>query len=416
MKHFFLILVLGFFVLPYAALATGIKEVRWDGERCNNERVIHAGTNAEAEILGDWFENTTSVSVSGSNVSATILEKFNGVQNQVRLGQFTGSVKVRFTATASAAGGDRTVTLRHGHTFGPSDTPHNVTFTFRLIARAQITSHNIPTLTGPFQTVDVTLNGSGLSNVEQVLAAVNRNRPLRDAAGQDIPGSQTVEVTASFNQQTNTNTRVVVTLTFRGATTYTQGSPPGTLIPVSGTPIDLTQATAEITLKSRKDCSGLNGFGNSGLKHSVEISAPLGINYVQDVIFDRNSRTYNIGDVVSVTIRLNRPAVGLPIMAPPNIPGGGGVQMQGENVFWTLLPSNAFEQAGPTGTPYDANIHHNTITIPSGSQTRTITFKVKSCPGGGQINTVKLVTWKPDAFIDTSPNRKEFPFTVSCQQ
>jgi hypothetical protein len=360
---------------------------RFNGIKCGNDLVVHQGrTDQVIEIFAHFSDLVAqSVAVSGSGVSASIAKRHNGPENHGRGYGNIGSVEIRFNVSSTAAAGNRTVTVRNAEGQAVES------FTMRVIARASVTNTSVASLSGPFRTVDVTFDGSGLSNAFATVT-IKRDQAFRDAAGANIPGSQQVFATASVNSQTNSNSRAVVTLNFNN--------------------IDLTQVTVEIALKSTNACSGLLGFSD-GLKRTVAISAPLGTNFVKDVIFDRNNKTYKVGDVVSVTVRLNRP---VPQKKGGSLIGGIGKQTAGENVFWTLLPSNAFEQAGPTGTPFNANAHHNTITVATGNQTATITFKVKSCPGSGLTNTVKLVTWKPDAFNDTAPNRKEFSFTIDCQQ
>ena len=381
----FLALVLCGLLLSNVAFA-GIEKLV--GAKCDGDLVVHQGrTDQIIEVVAHTSDFAAqSVSVSGSGVSASIVKRHNGPENVGRGHGNIGSIEIRFNVNSTAATGNRTVTVKYA--VGEDK------FTVKVLARAAITNTTVASLTGPFRTVDVTFDGSGLRTAFAT-ALVKRDQPLRDAAGEDIPGSQSIFVNASVNPQSNSNTRAVVSLSFS-----------------SSGAIDLTRCTVEITLKSNITCSGLQGFSD-GLKRTVEISAPLGPNFVQDAIFDRNNKTYKIGDVVSVTVRLNRP-----VPVTKGLAGIGSIaqaKQSGEKVFWTLLPSNAFEQAGPTGTPFDANAHHNTITIGKGKQTGTITFKVKSCPGGGQSSTVKLVTWKPDAFNDTAPNRKEFSFTVNCQ-
>jgi len=76
-----------------------------------------------------------------------------------------------------------------------------------------------------------------------------------------------------------------------------------------------------------------------------------------------------------------------------------------------LLPSDDFTQAGPTGTPYNKNASRNEITVSPGTQTVIINFQVATC-SGSQLYNVKFITWKPDPYDDTTPNRKETTFKL----
>jgi hypothetical protein len=400
----FLALLFCVFLQSHLAFATIERTI---GPECGNELVVHQGRSDQiVEVFAQGVDvRAQSVSVSG--VSASIVKRHSGAENVKRGYGDIGSAEIQFNVNISAAAGNRTVILRYKE---PAGLAIEDRFTVRVIARAAITDITLPPLSSPFHTVDIVLKGSGLNFSDGVTlsssgltfaeasAIVKRDQPLRDAGGQEIPGSRIVLVSAFVDLQTNSSNKATVRLDFKS----------------QGAPIALTQATIELTLKSSNDCSALAAFGSAGLKRTFVISTPAEPNFVQDTIFDRINRTYNVGDVVNITIRLNRPAVGT-----KNNPGNPGLitrdSINNEKVFWTLLPSSAFEQTDAVAAPHDGNANLNTITFFAGEQKATITFKFKSCPGPGRSHAVKLVTWKPNASDNTVPNRKEFPFTVTCQ-
>lgn len=375
-------------ILLFASVTTAWAKIeRINGPKCNNRAVVVQGTSSDFVIQGEWVDHAMdNSSVSGTGVSISITERRNGFQNNG-----LPSVRFRITANNNAATGNRTVTLRYP--LGQD------TFTLRVLQRANVTSESLPTFTQPFQNnVDVGLSGVGLSNVTQVSAVIKRDSftPLLDAGGQDASG---VTVSAQVNPQTNNNSRADVRLNFSQR---------------------LTRATVEITLTSINSCSGLRG---APVRHTVTLTAPTGgPNYVKDHLFDRNNRSYRLGDVVTVTVRLDRP-VPNPILSQVKNRNKivakritGKLQPAGETVYWTVIPSNSVKQAGASATPYDANARNNRITIPPGQQTAVITFQVDRCTAAGERNTVKFVTWKPDPNDDSFPNRKETSFTINCQQ
>lgn len=362
--------------------------------KCGKKRVVYQGeTFEECWARGPGIATALSASVSGSGVTAEIIERVPLVQTAPP----KGKIKIKFTVTGSASTTRRKVTVT-----GPlwSDT-----FRIYIKSKAKITGATVPSFEGFFQNnVDVTLTGKRISSIKIVGITVLSDafHPVIGENGNPTSAS----VTASLKPGSNTSTKAVIRLNF--------GS-------------KLQEATVRIRLFGGNSdaCSGLRAHQSTALTYDVKIkAAPYSQNYVQEHIFDRNNRTYKVGDIVSVTIKLAKPAKN-PLLAAKNLritpsrrkrgSRGGRLTKPGEQVYWTLLPSDKFQKAGPSGTPYNANAHHNVITVPAGSRTATITFQVAECPGSGFTNTVKLITWKPDSDDDSFPNRKEVPFTINCR-
>lgn len=367
-------------------------------EKCGDDRVLYQGETFDVcYATGFGIATATSVAVSGSGVSAEITERLP----LVRPTPPTGRIRIKFTANRDAALGNRTVTVSGG-TFGSG------TFTIRIKPRARIPGPTLETINGTFKdNVVVGFSGENdISNIKFLSARVvdeGFNHPL------DENGNQTSNVTVTDEIITNTSTTATVRLNFSKT---------------------LSQASVRLRIWGNPNvaCSGLRPFSENELIHIVDLKGkPVTENYVQEHIFDRNDLTYRIGDVVTVTIKLAKPAPSLlessvgVATQPASSTGaqqGGNTSTNSTNtarkVYWALLPGDSFEQSGPAGTPYNPNAHHNEITFAQGAQTKTITFVVDQCAGGNSAS-VKLVTWKPDPYNDAAPNRKETTFTIKCQ-
>jgi hypothetical protein len=269
----------------------------------------------------------------------------------------------------------------------------------------------LKTIDGTFKdNVVVSLSGendiSSIKGLSAIIVDEGFNHPL------DENGNQTSNIIVTDEILTNNSTSATVRLNFSKT---------------------LSQASVRLRIWGNPNvaCSGLRPYKENELIHFVDLKGkPVTENYVLDHVFDRNDRTYKVGDVVTVTIKLAKPVPSLLELAgnaPTQATSSGSPAYQqvgntttnatstARKVFWALLPSDSFKQAGPSGTAYDPNAHHNEITFAHGAQTKTITFVVDKCSGGGTNASVKLVTWKPDPYNDTTPNRKETTFTINCQ-
>lgn len=367
-------------------------------EKCGNDRVLYQGETFDVcYATGFGITTATNVAVSGSGVSAQITESTPLVKQVPP----TGRIRIKFTADRNAATGNRTVTVSGG-TFGSG------TFTIRIKPPARIPGPTLKTIDGTFKdNVVVALSGendiSKIKGLSAIIVDEGFNHPL------DENGNQTSNIIVTDEILTNTSASATVRLNFSKT---------------------LSQASVRLRIWGDPNvaCSGLRPYKENELIHIVDLKGnSVTENYVQDQIFDRNDRTYKVGDVVTVTIKLAKPVPSLlelsgnvatqPISSstPAYQQAGTTSTNAARKVFWALLPSDSFEQAGPSGTAYDPNAHHNEITFTQGAQTKTITFVVKKCAGGGNNASVKLVTWKPDPFNDATPNRKETAFTINCQ-
>ncbi len=383
------ILMFSFLIMPTGYLYAKIDRI--DGPKCSGTATMTQGEGSNYIIEGHGVDLSTGISVSGSGVSGTIKTRWNGAQNQQRVGRMVGAIEIRLQASTNAATGTRTVYINYP--LGRDN------FSLRIIGKGIISGASVPTFSAPFQSnVDIKLTGTGLSKVTPTSYGVyfriikDAYHPLLDSGGQEISG---VSVTGLVNTATNTNYNVDVRLNFSHR---------------------LTRVTLMIYLRSSDNCSGLNP---SGANYTVTLTAPVGgPNYVKDHLFDRTSRSYRIGEVVGITIRLDR-AVPMPPIARVD-PRSRTRQTQqtslpAEVVYWAVVPSNAVQQAGASGTPYNPVARYNQISIPAGQQSKAITFQISRCTAGGTSNTMKFVTWKPNPNNDLAPNRKETSFTVSCR-
>ncbi len=382
MRRLFVLFLVVFLLMSAGSLWAKIE--KWTGPACSGLATITQGSGGTYFIEGPGVDLTTGLSVSNSALTATIQQRWNGAQNAADGGNVLwGKIKILVQASASAPVGSHIVYINYP--LGKDS------FSIKVIGKANVTGATVPTFSVPFQSnIDVKLTGTGLSNVDATGGATVRIisdsfTQLLDSGGQAASG---VTVTAQADTSTNTDTQVLVRLNFSQR---------------------LTLATVEITLRSGSICSGLHP---NGARFNVTVKAPVaGPNYVKDHLFDRTDRTYKIGAVVTVTVRLDRAVTsGLNAMdRSTGVLTGPGV------VYWAVIPSNAIKQAGTSGTPYNPTARYNTITIPAGQQSKAITFQVSGCTAGGTSNSVRFVTWKPDLNNDTAPNRKETTFTILCQ-
>jgi hypothetical protein len=354
---------LGAVTLVSAECATGTGSIQTiTMPTCGGERVLYQGetrTDVWVEGLGVAGPGQQIV-VSGSGVSAQIVE------SQL------GRIRLRLIAASNAATGPRSVSIT-SPTFGPDQ------FDIVVHPKAVVSSSVGGPWEGSFQTnVDVTLQGQGLANLTGVNASINTGggNPLIGANGS--PLSVPPSVPATLLPGTNTATQAGIRLNFSQA---------------------LQQATVQLNLFG-------DGAACSPMRvHSVNPRSPLVVNlplaaqpfrenYVVEHRFNDTRREYRLGDVVTVDVRL------------------ATQQTQDAKLFWTVIPGTAVQQAG--SVPYNPTAASNVLPAFAGQQNAVITFQVSQCTAPGTTNSVRFVTWKPDAGLDTSPNRKETTFTIRC--
>lgn len=330
------------------------------GNYCSTNIAVHQGREDQTvTVTGLNGTQVKNASVSGSGVFASVMNKT------------LTSIQIQFKAYANAAPGNRTVTIKSQ--LG-SDT-----FTITVVQEASISGATLPTFSAPYQSANVTLQGSGLTGLEGVNVEVQQtpDTPVLDSAGQPI--AEAVTGTAVVNTSSASHAGLTVNF-FKG-----------------GQPVQLTQARVKLILRANQYnyCSGFHGDPSGKLEYAVTLTAPLGPNYVKSITFPYGS-TFNVGSLATIQIDLQRQA------------GGSS----GEVVHWKLLPTSAFEQS-PGGTAYNPQAL-NSITIPSGNTFAQITIKVKLCPGRAATNTVKIQTWRINTNTTQPPEFKEAQFYVNC--
>jgi hypothetical protein len=369
--------VLGFFVVGFFLQNSSYAQpsITVDMPDCNKERVLYQGeTFDQCFVYGIGLATAVNASVSGPSVTAQIISKSplaNGKEDKIQL---------KFTAGPGATTGQRKVTIH-----GPqaiTGKAWNASFAVNVKPKATLTGGSLTSnLEGSFKdNVDVLLNGANLANIKKVEAELVP--PVFDQNGSQVSPYTAGPVQAAINNSTpNTSQQVLVRFNF--------GSP-------------LSEASVKVKLmgdpNSACDAMRAHSVEATALQSTISIKAqPATQNYVTGHIFDRNDRKYKTQDVVTVTVRLSKAA-----------------SSKGETLYWALLPSDDFSQAGPTGTPYNSNAARNMVTVPAGSINVIITFQVASCSGNSSY-TAKFITWKPDPYDDTTPNRMESNFTVNCE-
>ena len=110
-KLFALGVGLTFLLVPTSHLWARIDRI--DGPKCNRAATMTQGETSKYIIEGHGVDLSTGINVSGSGVTATITQRWNGLQNQNRVGRMVGAIKIRFQASASAAVGNRTVFINY---------------------------------------------------------------------------------------------------------------------------------------------------------------------------------------------------------------------------------------------------------------------------------------------------------------
>jgi hypothetical protein len=139
---------------------------------------------------------------------------------------------------------------------------------------------------------------------------------------------------------------------------------------------------------------------------------------VKSITFPYGS-SFSVGSLATIQITLEKPVeqsvrlTGSRTIDLSQRPTGP-ITPQGAQVFWKIIPADAFEQAGG-GSPYDPN-GLNTLVIPVGNEFGQITVNVKSCPGSSTSSTVKIQTWRINQNTYQPPFFKEQQFTVTCPQ
>ena len=377
MKKSILLFAASVLILRVTFSFAAIREIQM--AKCNGTAVIHQGAEGVVCLLkGDGVDLAQgNPAVSGSGVTATIIESKTGLQNQNQSGGASASIKIRFNCSENAHAGDRTVTLRY-----PTGQPDQ--FALRVIPRARVTGTDLPTLAGSFrQNVDIVLRGQNLQSAVVLAAIVNdASHPLLS------PKLQPTNASISATVVSNSSTEIRVRLNFTAT---------------------LGMATVRFTLGSADECSGLF---SPGATVDVTLDAVGGSNltFVQSIAFPFGDSP-KIGSVAKVRVNFTQPArADTPVFDP-----GSGRRISGigqDVLFFILEPADAFAQVAG-GTPYDAT-KLNEITIPAGDQLIDLSFLVKKCPGSGNKSAVFVKTWMQNPNVNTTPQFKQAQFFVDC--
>jgi hypothetical protein len=362
-KHFLGSLVVGLFILFQAAPASA--EIKYI-HNSSNDSGQPIGPNGVFNLLqgvlspqscwvfGPWVDHASSVTVSGSGVTAALVDKSGFINFRELIG--TGRAKIDFIVSPTASPGIRTVTLDG----------NRGSFKVRILSNGRVTGMRFPPQTEFFRRVDITFTGVGLIN------------PGIQYSFQGISGA-TAEVISSRSD----GTEVVVRVSF---------------------PNDLAEASGEIKLFEKACGSNIapchKGSDGSwvfyaGLSDSQRTNVTItGPNAVRSITFpDGNSVT--VGSVFTIQINLVRVA------------GTGG-----ELVSWQLVPSNVFEEAQGSGTRFSPT-GLNRIRIPTGDTLVRLQVRLRQIPNGcAQQCTAEVQTRMGNINTDQSPYFNSARFTI----
>lgn len=367
--------------------------------KCNGAPTVRQGSSTSGSVFGDWYENITSVTVSGSGVSVQIGEKRNGLQNSMAGNGMIGSIDLRFTATSGAAPGNRTVTLRWSD--GGTQT-----FTLKVLGVARVTSVDVPSLQLGFTSVTITLRGENLANPIITPTAYDGNNfePVVTAGGAARPGISERIVSSS-------NTSVVVELLFAAP---------------------MEQAPVNIRLIGEY-CSGYAPAINQRIVlKSAQPSNP----FITRITMPTQPNGVQIGSVATFEITLNKPAPqglqlasggatsstgggasGIPQIRPnidPNQLRNFSRLVQGGTTIHWRLASPEIASAVPGDVSYSPGAVLNQMTVPGGEQIKRFNLKIERMPTGANNRNASVVlqTWIGNTNKFTAPEYFEFRFTV----
>ncbi len=366
---------------------------------CDGAVSVRQGGSDSGSVFGDWYENISSVSVSGSGVSVRIGQKRNGLQNSMGGNGMIGSIDLTFTASAGAATGNRTVTLRWSD--GGTQT-----FTLRVLGVARITSVDVPALQLGFTRVTITLRGENLANPTTVATQYNGNdfEPIVTAGGASVPSISERIVSSS-------NTSVAVELLFAA--------------PMEQAPI--------IVRLNGPFCSG---YVPSATQRVVLKSAQPSNPFITRITMPTQPSGVQIGSVATFEITLNKPAPrGLQLATGGATSGTGGgsssipqirpnidpsrlrdlsrISQGGTTIFWRLA-SPEIASAVPGDVSYSSGAVLNQMVVPGGEQLKRFNLKIERMPTGANNRNASVVlqTWIGNTNKFTAPEYFEFRFTV----
>ena len=120
---------------------------------CYNVPSLMQSTHGTVQVIGHGVDLATGVEiVNPSGLSASIVERYNGAQNDRRINEMIGSVVIRFSASENATTGDRKVKLTYP--WGEDR------FDVHVYRRAEISETTYTPPNGSFTDVDVKIKGT----------------------------------------------------------------------------------------------------------------------------------------------------------------------------------------------------------------------------------------------------------------
>jgi hypothetical protein len=346
-------------------------------------------------VYGDWIENIDRVTTNASGVTVTILGKFNGAQNNS--GQFAGKGRVDLNIkTSNATPGTATINLINDPDFGIGG--ETFTTSINIIPPPTVSSVDAPSPSDPFNTITVTLHGTGLKNAKD------------PASGTIVVDNLIPFITVGGNASVST-VRVL-----NSSETSLQAQ-------ISFTAL-IQDATVELSLKSDDGCVPL-GVKPMPLTNSVPFKTRVRVkssnvkNYVKAVTFPFGN-TFDKNSIATIQVQLLFPApadggtsINLAgrIVAVPRLPNH-----ENRRIFFKLVPGTVADTV-QNGTPIKTN-DFTPLEANVGDDIIPITFKVDDCGGGtpGQTNVVKIQIWMHNTNTTQPPDFVEKTFLVRCVQ
>ncbi|MCA1602335.1 MAG: hypothetical protein LC776_12065 [Acidobacteria bacterium] len=321
---------------------------------------IRQGTITLVRVKGqDLTAMGNTVDVSGSGITARKITAHTIAPGE---GFGTDQLDLELTVPTNAAAGERTVTVNHNICLG---CPKKYKFKILVVHFGKVTGVSGTEPNDFFQEVTLTFTGERLGD-----AGV---RVVPPSTSSSIGGSQIPQVITTPNPDgttaeilNNTETSIQVKLRF---------------------PELRAETTQRLQFFDKNcDCSVYQGLNNNVLFSTVTIRAKD--NFIDAIEFP-NGNSVRVGSLLTIRIKLARP-----VRSATTRPGVIITAIKpGEPFRWQLVPSTVFEAAPGSGTLFNPT-GLNSVTIPPGNDSVTLTVRLKQVPSGcpeqgctGQIQT-----------------------------
>ncbi len=372
-----------------AGTVAGVK-----GQKCYPTDFHNYTSQPCLSVYGDWIENIDRATTAADGVTVTILGKYNGLQNNT--GSFAGKGRVDLNIKiTNGHSGNKTIKLIDDPFVGFGGNTYE--FTITEVDPPTVTSVDVPAPADPFNSITVTLHGTGLQDA-------------RDPASGTIVQDNLIPLVTVGGSASVSSVRVL------------SSSSSSLQAQIFFTAL-VQDATVELALKSENECVPLGVLPKPTtnfvpFKKRVHVRSANIRNYVTSITFP-NGSTIDKNSIGTLQIHLLFPA-----------PGGGRIvhfqgteftlasRLPNENsvVSIKFVPANIF-QAVPNGTPINAT-GFTVLTVPQGDNVVPVTFKITDCLGGqpGTTNTVKIQTWMHNTNTTLPPDFVEQTFQVRCTQ